>query len=753
MCRQTLLLNPVFRICLCWMFVIALAIGSPMHRASAEEPTQASAQTVTEPTNESADPFADLEKAVPPPPSEPKKPEPGPAPQPVQPPAAAEAPSQPKPLAARRPFELTILGPDSKPVPNIAVEFRTKVIKPEHVLRGAYSKRGRYGVYILSDAKGVLLLTCPVTPGNFNLYIEQPGYAPYWAEWNRNEQADEIPESFTIRLGQAWTVGGVVVDEQGKPIAGATVDPSVKFDAPPGSMSLGVGTELKTDVDGKWSYNCIPASMNGVNIAVDHPDWMPERRSLSRSIYEVRSGEQPTATIPLKRGITITGTVTDESGTPIAGARVKAFFLNEPRSATTDAKGVYKLNGCEPTKERIVVSAQGRAMDMREVEVQQNMPSVDFVMKPGGKIRVRILDQQGQPIPKGTVFFQQWRGQQPYREFERLNHYANKEGIWEWNEAPLDELQADIGRPSGMHLGNQPLVAREEEYVFRIPPDLIINGKVVDAETDKAIEKFRVIPGYRRNEDQFYWNRFSAFQGKKGSFTWRPHHQAIVHGLRIEADGYQVTESREVQSDEGTVQLTMELKRAENLSAQILTPDGKPASGADLALGVPDAQISVQNGAFDRQTFATRYAIDDAGRFSFPQPKEDYELVIVHPTGFANYKSETPLAEQITLTPWARVEGVARFNGKPVPSVELGLNPSTSHAYDPNKPRIFTRHVATTDEQGRFVFERVYPGDATVSLNKWVENNPDPAEAALSQGVRVQCESGKTTQVNLGDAK
>jgi hypothetical protein len=733
------------------MFVIALAADSPVHRATAEEATQAPTPAATESANESADPFADLEKPATPQQNDPNKP--APAPQPVQPPATPEASAPPKPLPARRPFELTILGPDRNPVPNITVKFSTKVIKPDHVLRGTYLRKQGYRTLIQADAKGVLLLTCPVAPGNFNLYIEQPGYAPYWIEWNRNEKADEIPESFTIPLGAAWTVGGVVVDEQGKPIAGATVDPSIKFDAPPGTMSLGVGTEVKTDADGKWSYPCVPATMTRVNVAIDHPDWMPERRALSRSIYEVRPGEQPTAKTPLKRGITITGTVTDESGAPIAGARVKAYFLNEPRSATTDAQGIYKLSGCEPGKERNFVRAKGRAIDQQEVQVDMNMPPVNFKMMPGGKIRVRILDHQGQPIPKGSVFFQQWRGQQPYREFEHVSRNANQEGIWEWNEAPLDEVIADISRPNGMRLSHQPLLAREEEYVFRIPPDLIINGKVVDAETGKAIEKFRVIPGIHQSADQKRWNTFGAFQGKKGAFKFQPHGQAIAYQVRIEANGYEVTESRTVKPDDENLQLTIELKKAQNLSAQILTPDGKPALGADLALGTPDAQIGVENGAFGRQTFATRYAIDDAGRFSFPQPKENFELVIVHPTGFANYKSDTPLEKQITLTPWARVEGVARFNGRPVPSVELGLNPITIHSHDPDQPRIFTRHVATTDAQGHFVFERVYPGDASVSLNKWIQNNPDPAEAALSQGARIQCEAGKTTQVNLGDPK
>ena len=59
-----------------------------------------------------------------------------------------------------------------------------------------------------------------------------------------------------------------------------------------------------------------------------------------------------------------------------------------------------------------------------------------------------------------------------------------------WNEAPLDEFQADICRPDGMQLTGQPLIAREEEYVFRVPAALVVSGKVVDAVTKSRSKHF-----------------------------------------------------------------------------------------------------------------------------------------------------------------------------------------------------------------------------------------------------------------------
>ncbi len=65
----------------------------------------------------------------------------------------------------------------------------------------------------------------------------------------------------------------------------------------------------------------------------------------------------------------MTGKVTDEAGKPIVGALVRTKFLNDIREAKTGTDGVYRLVGCEPRATRIVVSAKGRATDMKELSI------------------------------------------------------------------------------------------------------------------------------------------------------------------------------------------------------------------------------------------------------------------------------------------------------------------------------------------------------------------------------------------------
>ena len=79
--------------------------------------------------------------------------------------------------------------------------------------------------------------------------------------------------------------------------------------------------------------------------------------------------------------------------------------MNDIRETKSEPDGSYQLTGCQPIMARVVVSAKGRAMELKEVRVESDMQPVDFTLKPGGKIRVRVVDKQGNPIPKPAYFF------------------------------------------------------------------------------------------------------------------------------------------------------------------------------------------------------------------------------------------------------------------------------------------------------------------------------------------------------------
>ena len=389
----------------------------------------------------------------------------------------SEPPSQSNPKAAidraltadDQKFELQVVGPNGKPIPDALVELRTNPSRAaEQVHRGKFVKRGSNRTLVATDAQGNLVVTLPNAPTDFGVFITTPGYGPYWAGWSSESHAQPVPPRFTAELEAAWSVGGIIVDAAGKAVEGATVVPSVEFKKRPGeTRQLAIGTNLKTDAAGEWHFDSVPVSMSELYVGIDHPSFKPLSRSLPRRGFGIERGQKPTAKIVLDRGLMVIGKVTDDMGKPIVGALVRTKFVNNIREAKTDSNGVYRLVGCEPRMARIVVSAAGRATDMKELNIDPGMARIDFQMKPGGTVRVRVLDAQGNPVPKARIFFQQWRGHFSYFEFDHVSQYADKNGVWVWHEAPLDEFKADICPPGGMQLLAQPLIARDEEYVFR----------------------------------------------------------------------------------------------------------------------------------------------------------------------------------------------------------------------------------------------------------------------------------------------
>ncbi|WP_417392112.1 carboxypeptidase regulatory-like domain-containing protein [Gimesia sp.] len=654
-------------------------------------------------------------------------------------------------------FRLNVVDPAGKPVPDTTVEIRSDPAPTaDQILRGEYLRDATYGPFVKTNDKGELVFRIPHQMKRFNLSIKKPGYAPYWAGWSSYEHPESIPNEFTAILDKGWRVGGIIVDEAGKPVEGAKVSPSVNFKKRPGDTSqLGVGTKIKTDANGRWHFDYVPASKAEVHIDVNHPDYRPWRKRVARSEFEVKVNASPSARITLEEGLNITGSVTDENGKPVAGALVRTKFGNDVRKATTDEFGVYLITGCEPRVTRVVVSAKGRAPDVQEVRVEPDMIPVDFSLKPGGKVRVRVVDENGKGIPKARIFFQTWRRWWVDNfEFDYVNQYANENGVWEWDEAPLDSFKVDICRPGGMQLTNQTLLAREEEYVFQPPKALVISGSVVDAKTKQPVKKFRVTPGVQRDDStsSLFWNTSESFESSDGKYSIRIHRDDPAHFLRIEADGYEVATSRSFKSDEETVPFDFALKPAKDIAATILTADGKPAADAEIAVGIVGSNINILNGRFNNsQTFATRFQSDKRGQFSMPPQTEPFQLIILHPAGFAYLKSESgPIPDPVKLTPWARMEGTFRVGKDIAPHVNLTLFGNGFNLYGDNEPHFFTSNKVSTDETGYYEFNRVFPGKCRVGREITMIVNEGTSEVTSSHREKVELFAGKTTTLNLG---
>ena len=141
------------------------------------------------------------------------------------------------------------MGPDAKPIPEIDVKIRSRpLLSAEQIVRGKFLKAGYYGPDTKTDAEGRLVIMLPGEPEWLSFNIISSGYGPYWAEWNSRHNPQPIPAKFTAELEPAWSVGGIVVDQDGRPVKDAKVHPSIRFKKRPGDENeLHIGDVLTTD--------------------------------------------------------------------------------------------------------------------------------------------------------------------------------------------------------------------------------------------------------------------------------------------------------------------------------------------------------------------------------------------------------------------------------------------------------------------------------------------------------------------------
>jgi hypothetical protein len=131
---------------------------------------------------------------------------------------------------------------------------------------------------------------------------------------------------------------GVVIDERGKPLTGATVivhpsdgggarmAPDVATTAP--AMPVNVLARAMTDEAGRFRIAPREVSTTPVDVVASMPGW---RRA---GCQGVNPGESPPLTLVLTKGLSIEGRVVQANGTPVPGVRVVA--CSDPRTKPRD---------------------------------------------------------------------------------------------------------------------------------------------------------------------------------------------------------------------------------------------------------------------------------------------------------------------------------------------------------------------------------------------------------------------------------
>jgi hypothetical protein len=216
--------------------------------------------------------------------------------------------------------------------------------------------------------------------------------------------------------------------------------------------------------------------------------------------------------------------------------------------------------------------------------------------------------------------------------------------------------------------------------------------------------------------------------------------------VRVEADGYLPATSESLARDlTGTLELKLTRRTAAHeISGVVRLPDRQPAAGAEVALCTFEHWVAawIGDARFVRPHDATVVRTDADGQYSFAPNHEAHTLIAVHAAGFARVRIKPGTGpDDIVLQAWGRIEGTVLADGLAANEWTAILTDWASGQYRGGLGLDKKFYNSPLDADGRFVMERVPPGNFYVCLERGLNNRPilqTPVSVPAGQTVRVQ---------------
>jgi RNA polymerase sigma factor (sigma-70 family) len=449
----------------------------------------------------------------------------------------------------------------------------------------------------------------------------------------------------------------------------------------------------------------------------------------------------------------IKGIVVDETGKPVAGARVSSLWAFQSKSVTTKSDGTFALPTDEPrlANQSILATSDGGA---RQGVFRFDGPSGPksprtlprIVLRPAHDVTVTVVDQNGAPVSDAAVFaldvfvpvaeartdarglavlrvpaetWTQWIvGAKPGIGFDYFENYR----IWTafpWNPPPRSARLVLNGvrtvRVRAVDSAGRP-VPGVEMYPVQIQKkgklrSVNLSPLSIDPRTDaKGVATFDWLPA-----DLLYGTSFFAASLSHHLLEWPT---LVVNKPETE--------------------LTARVLRTTRVSGKVTLPDGSPAAGILVeADGVGRTQLPGGSGRA-RTAADGSYEMLLAAEQSYTIAVVDAEWAAQSKTGVVVREDVPQSGLDLTLERGAVIHGRVTAGpgsrlspGRPVMLTERGpaVPPGTFKHQPPNPVFNVFERICDTDEDGRYAF-RVAPGGYQLT-GPWLRGN-QPARDDLT---------------------
>jgi len=250
-----------------------------------------------------------------------------------------------------------------------------------------------------------------VAPGAYGLTATCKGYSPA----NTRTWADKPDAPVEIRMHPQGSLAGLVVDSQGQPVTAFDVQGKTarrKMDGP-----VPIGPSQRTvSPDGSFRVEGLDPGWACVDV------WAQGYALTSSDRVRVGQGEHVTGlVVRLVRGASLSARVVDETGAPVAGAKITLFLNHEPdadflrddpadnprlKSTRTDKDGLFRLEDLSPLTYQVEVDHPDHARLRQNdivVEAEKDNDAGTLVATRSASVRGAALDTGGNSLPGARV--------------------------------------------------------------------------------------------------------------------------------------------------------------------------------------------------------------------------------------------------------------------------------------------------------------------------------------------------------------
>ena len=486
----------------------------------------------------------------------------------------------------------------------------------------------------------------------FEVTATAPGHVPIFIRWDRFGKPATIPAIKELRFEPGTAIGGIVKDEAGKPIAGATI---YRYSPPTEYEGARVVFMLKgptTDGQGRWRMDDAPANLADADYR-GRPSGLSERQW--SGISQPRQRDRPQEGVPRE----------GPGRRPRRPAR--AGCQGGDRSELCGWQAAWRRRRTRGASSswrsapRARPSSRSRPRDLRPNSATSGSASglepLAFRLQPASALRLRVVDVQGKPVAGAFVFAQTLARVSLDRSCARRRTRRAASRGTAHRKTPCSTTSAS--RVS-WHAERCRLIASEREQVVTLHPKLVITGRVTDAETGQALPKCVIIEGVG-----FEGHRSDLLVSQAGDGCVR----RGVHRLLQRTERHHVRSGRGPRLQTGRVACLPPRRRATDSSTSPWNaPRRSPGSSSFRTVSRPKASTSssrprpTRSCSKEAASRAGRAPLDrrpgSDGRFAFTAPKDQFLLIALGDAGYADASSEDfAKSDKLILQPWGRLEG------------------------------------------------------------------------------------------------